>query len=95
MFQIPQPAVDEFCRAAGRAGGEIALFDQRDAQAAQRRQAPGLRRLSPADDQDVENLFGESRKRFAPRAPENSVVSIALRFFALWRILYLSPALSL
>src|SRR4030095_16536180 len=37
MVQIPQTAVDEFCRAAGRAGGEIALFDQRDAQPAQRR----------------------------------------------------------
>src|SRR5688572_15488069 len=70
MFQIPQPAVDEFCRAAGRAGGEIALFDQRDAQAAQRRvKRQAGAGYPPADDKDIENLFGESRKRFAPRAP--------------------------
>src|SRR5262245_11051903 len=36
MLQIPQPAMDEFCRTAGRTGGEISLFDERDAQAARR-----------------------------------------------------------
>src|SRR5262245_10796588 len=70
MFQIPQTAVDEFCRAAGRAGGEIPFFDQRDAQAAQRRvESQAGAGYPAADDQDVEDLFGESRKRFAPRAP--------------------------
>src|SRR5262249_38662555 len=49
---------------------EIPLFDERDAQAAQRgvkgHAGPGY---PAADDQNVEDFFGESRKRFAPGAP--------------------------
>jgi hypothetical protein len=70
MFQVPQPAVDEFCRSTGRAGGEIALFDQRDTQATQRRvEGQAGAGYSAADNQDVEDFFGEFKKRFTPRAP--------------------------
>src|SRR5262249_35339623 len=62
MFQVPQPAVDEFGRAAGCACGEITLFDQRDTQATRRRVKRQTGSGYPAaDDQNVENFFGEFR----------------------------------
>ena len=69
-LQVPQATVDEFAGPAGGAGGEVALLDQRDREAAtggvERHAAAGD---ASADDEDVEELVTQALELAAPRVP--------------------------
>ena len=72
-LQVPQAAVDELAGPAGRAGGEVALLDQRDREAA----AGGVERHAAAgdasaDDEHVEELVAQALELAAPRVPGGS-----------------------
>src|SRR5205814_7546789 len=66
--EIPEPAVDQLRRRAGRRGGEVALVDERDREPVSRR---GLRDAgaddAAADDEQVELPLPELRQRLRAR----------------------------
>ena len=77
-LQIAQAAVDELAGPAGRAGGEVALLDQRDREAA----AGGVERDTAAgdasaDDQHVEELGAEPLELATAGVPRRSAAEAA------------------
>ena len=64
MFQVAQPAVDQFARAARCPGGEIARLDESDPQPAGRGvQSNAAADHAAPDDRDVEHLVRHPRQR--------------------------------
>ena len=69
-LQVAQAAVDELAGAAGRAGGEVALLDERDGEAtAGGVERDAAARDAAADDEHVEDLGGQPLELAAAGVP--------------------------
>ena len=67
LLEVAQPSVDELARPARRAGGEVALLDQRHGEAAAGRiQGGATPRHAAADHEDVEFLCGQPLQQPLP-----------------------------